>query len=424
MNDVGQTGGPDELVAIQLPSGAASHLYFFPQGLNLLESLAYDERENVLWTTNDGVLYRIEFQINTQSFHVVRIGDTGKSDIDGLTVQPLQPDGGGGHLFGITHGGNDLLLIDKVDAGTSVINGNVEVGSRLEDLAFDSAGRLFILTSRALIEVDPTDGARLLKANLNGASSLEGLIWWKERGVFLSAADRGHSKDLVTVDLAGNVTFLSAHSSGFGDIEALAFVPTEAGEVPITLLAEGITRNAAGVALAWRAPEPVAVFVVQRSLHALGPWDIIGELRLPLIGGAASELYRFHDAEAALAWYDVDLFYRVGAQDELGDWSWVTFNLAAAPPPQTSLLHENAPNPFNPRTTFRVQLAQPQTVSLRVFDIRGRLVHQQTMRLGIGSHGIEWDGHDPQGLPLASGIYPYVLHAGQQYLRARAVLMK
>ena len=313
MNDVEQPGGPDELVGIDLPSGVASHLHFFSRGMNFLESLAYDNRENVLWTTNDGILYRIDFRINSATFDAVRVGDTGKSDIDGLSVQPST-----GLLFGVTHAGNDLLLIDKTDAGTSVINTSVEVGSRLEDLTFDPAGRLFILTSNSLVEVDPTDGSRLFKVRLNGGTSLEGLIWWKEGGVFLSAADRGRYKDLVSIDLAGNVAFLSNENSGFRDIEALALVPRDSEvEVPVALQAESIFRDASGVQLAWWAQEAVSAFYVQRALHSAGPWESVGELRPTMIGHASSEAFLFTDTEAAYLLQDVDLFYRVGPGRQL-----------------------------------------------------------------------------------------------------------
>jgi hypothetical protein len=411
MNDVDQPGGPDELVLVDLPSGVATHLHTFPAGMNFLESLAYDARENVLWTTNDGILVRID----PMTYATAEVGDTGKSDIDGLAVHPST-----GMLYGITHGGNDLLLIDKTDAGTSVINGSVEVGTRLEDLAFDPSGRLFVLTSRALVEVDPLDGTRIRRANLNGAESLEGLVWWSEGGVFLSAADRSGSKDMVSISLAGSVSFLGSQDSGFPDIEALAFVPDE-NQVPVTMQAVSSVRDAEGVTLVWRTHDRVEMFVVQRSRNPRGPWETIATLRSSQSRG---EVHRFTDSEVSTALQGLDLHYRVGARDAAGSWTWLAFRAAATPVPYAATLHGNAPNPFNPSTTFRVELTQPARVHLQIHDVRGRLVHQQSASVGAGVHVLRWDGRDRQGNALASGVYPYLLRAGSQTLRARAVLAR
>src|SRR5678816_3089765 len=61
MNDVHQPGGPDELVQVDRTTGVATRLHVFTStGFNFLESLAYDARENVFWTTNDDVLIRVQ----------------------------------------------------------------------------------------------------------------------------------------------------------------------------------------------------------------------------------------------------------------------------------------------------------------------------------------------------------------------------
>jgi aminopeptidase N len=72
---------------------------------------------------------------------------------------------------------------------------------------------------------------------------------------------------------------------------------------------------------------------------------------------------------------------------------------------RTDLL-PNTPNPFNPRTTLRFSLAEPATVRLRIFDLRGRAI--QTLEcgtLGAGEHEQLWDGTDRHGQSVASGTY-------------------
>ena len=71
-------------------------------------------------------------------------------------------------------------------------------------------------------------------------------------------------------------------------------------------------------------------------------------------------------------------------------------------------LAPNAPNPFNPRTSIRYELASPGFVRLLVFDVQGRL--QRRLVEGsrsAGVHEVVWDGTDESGRPLASGVYYY-----------------
>lgn len=414
MSDVDQPGGPDELVRIDLTTGVATRIHRFTTGFNLLESLCFDSRENVLWTTNDGTLYRID----PQSFNTLLVGDTGVDDVDGLAVQPST-----GNLFGITYGGNDLVRIDKSDAGTTILNGNLEVGSRLEDLAFDSTGRLYVLTSRALVEVDPATGARISKVTIKGATSLEGLVWDALRGTFLSAADRGNFKDVATINrTTGDVTFLNASlHSGFKDIEALAFVPG-GSIVPVAMQALDAERTASGARLAWEGARDDVPYVVERGFDAAGPWTSLARVDVPVAGRAPVWRFEFADLQAG-SYRDQTLYYRVGAVDESGIWAYLTFEIAAAPSGPVAL-HANSPNPFNPTTAFEVRNQTPAHVELTLFDIQGRVVRTIRANLGAGTHQIVWDGRNADGRGVAAGVYPYLLRGGSQVLRGRAVLVK
>jgi len=64
------------------------------------------------------------------------------------------------------------------------------------------------------------------------------------------------------------------------------------------------------------------------------------------------------------------------------------------------------PNPANPGTTISYDLPRGTSVTLRVVDIRGRVV--RTLVDGwrpAGSHRAFWDGRDPTGRFVASGRY-------------------
>ena len=414
MNDVDQLGGPDEIVRIDIATGVATRIHVFHTGFNLLESLCFDARENVLWTTNDGTLYRVD----PRTFNTLLVGETGVEDVDGLTVQPST-----GNLYGITYGGNDLIRIDKSDAGTTILNGHLEEGTRLEDLAFDSTGRLYVLTSRALVEVNPATGERISKVLWKGAVSLEGLVWDSERGTFLSAADRGTSKDLVAINrTTGVVTFLNnTQHSGFRDIEALAFLPG-GSIVPVAMLALDAERTATGARLAWEGARDDVSYSVERGFDAAGPWTGVAHVDVPVSGRAPAWRFEFSDLEAG-PFADRTLHYRVGAVDESGVWAYLTFEIAAAPA-SPIMLRPNAPNPFNPTTAFEVRTSGAANVELTLFDIQGRVVRSIRAAVGAGTHQLVWDGRDSDGRGVAAGVYPYLLRGGSQVLRGRAVLVK
>lgn len=69
--------------------------------------------------------------------------------------------------------------------------------------------------------------------------------------------------------------------------------------------------------------------------------------------------------------------------------------------PQTPLLLRNYPNPFNPATTFHLQIPESGTVKMALFDLLGREVDVLLDRkLAAGTHTIRFDARH-----LAAGVY-------------------
>ena len=85
----------------------------------------------------------------------------------------------------------------------------------------------------------------------------------------------------------------------------------------------------------------------------------------------------------------------------------------------------NYPNPFNPKTTIDFSLPSAETVSLRIYDERGRLV--RTLVDGLapeGNNQVMWDGKDNRGRSVASGVYHYVLKSASGDLRHKMTLIR
>ena len=93
--------------------------------------------------------------------------------------------------------------------------------------------------------------------------------------------------------------------------------------------------------------------------------------------------------------------------------------------PKSFALSQNYPNPFNPSTTVDYQVAERSHVSLKVYDVRGRLV--RTLVNGVkdaGNYSIQWDGTDTSGQQISSGIYLYTLETDNFRSTKKMVVLK
>ena len=100
------------------------------------------------------------------------------------------------------------------------------------------------------------------------------------------------------------------------------------------------------------------------------------------------------------------------------------------PVPKETVLLANYPNPFNPETWIPYQLAETAEVTVSIYAADGRLV--RTLALGQLPAGVYqtrtraayWDGLNAQGEPVASGVYFYMLWAGDFSATRKMVIRK
>ena len=98
--------------------------------------------------------------------------------------------------------------------------------------------------------------------------------------------------------------------------------------------------------------------------------------------------------------------------------------------PRQSLLLQNYPNPFNPETWIPYQLSEDSLVSVSIYDTAGKLI--RTLSLGFQSAGFYnsrgrtayWDGRNELGESVASGLYFYLLTAGEFTATRRMLILK
>ncbi len=93
--------------------------------------------------------------------------------------------------------------------------------------------------------------------------------------------------------------------------------------------------------------------------------------------------------------------------------------------PSAPVLYQSAPNPSGPRTTIRFALPKPGKVSLRIFDVTGRLVRTLVDgELALGEHKALWECENDHGIRVSAGVYFYQLETPQGSLRKKMVVMK
>ena len=90
---------------------------------------------------------------------------------------------------------------------------------------------------------------------------------------------------------------------------------------------------------------------------------------------------------------------------------WVTGVENLPDLPAIDRLGDCFPNPFNPLTKIRFELAHPTAVDLRIYDLQGRLVRVLVTDelLVSGKHEAEWNGRDESCAEVAAGVYLYRL---------------
>ena len=77
-------------------------------------------------------------------------------------------------------------------------------------------------------------------------------------------------------------------------------------------------------------------------------------------------------------------------------------------PGAVTALAQNHPNPFNPNTLLSFSVATPGRVTLRIYDLRGRLVRallDEHLEAGVYNGVHRWDGLDDRGQAVTSGTY-------------------
>ena len=93
--------------------------------------------------------------------------------------------------------------------------------------------------------------------------------------------------------------------------------------------------------------------------------------------------------------------------------------------PREFALHQNFPNPFNPDTTIKYDLAESADVTLQIYNVLGQVVRTlvASEAQNAGRYQIRWNGMDERGVPVSSGIYFYQISADGKFSDVRKLML-
>lgn len=93
--------------------------------------------------------------------------------------------------------------------------------------------------------------------------------------------------------------------------------------------------------------------------------------------------------------------------------------------PKSFVLYPNFPNPFNPTTTIRYDVARTGHVELQVFNLLGQRIRTLVAgELEPGSYSVTWDGRSHNGSTVPSGVYWLRLQADEFVQTRKMVLIR
>jgi hypothetical protein len=211
---------------------------------------------------------------------------------------------------------------------------------------------------------------------------------------------------------------------------------------PVTLAESTVmAENLQGVSSGWSEAEfddPVAC--LSEGLYLLIRYPEASEYTADGTGGGAAIGYRT-DGQGYPGWISADGQEWIAFQGDFGfalqphfvaatEATIVMQGAQRDPQGQVAKLQETTlfratPNPFNPSTKLRFNLAQGGRVDLAIYNLRGELVKRLIGSvLGAGPHEVTWAGRDNNGRGVASGVYFARMEAGKIVVAQRLVLVQ
>jgi len=93
--------------------------------------------------------------------------------------------------------------------------------------------------------------------------------------------------------------------------------------------------------------------------------------------------------------------------------------------PETFIVSQAYPNPFNMSASLQITLSREQCTTVQIFNFQGQKVRDLlSQRLLQGTHQINWQGTDDAGMTLPSGVYYFLCKIGTRHEWRKTILLR
>jgi hypothetical protein len=153
-------------------------------------------------------------------------------------------------------------------------------------------------------------------------------------------------------------------------------------------------------------------------------WNVVdGELRVAMAGATpmssgsvAAVMVRLKNKESRL---------NFSADVMLNELSQPLDAVEIAAVPAEFALQLNYPNPFNPSTTIKYQIASDANVNLDIWNLQGQKIRTLVGKeQKSGYYSVVWDGRNEAGQTVSTGLYLYRVQAGSFVATHKMLLIK
>ena len=280
--------------------------------------------------------------------------------------------------------------------------------------------------------------------------------YFEIEGLYTETYSAESSKDGWSTGVVDGISVIEGQTTG--GVTMLLYPVTEAEECSAPSLA--IPDNTpAGVTDTFTMLDDLSITDIEVYVDVTHTY--IGDLYVELTSPSSTTV-RLHNGSGSssdniVGWYDTDLtvdgpgaLSDFSGEQSAGEWElWVSDNAGLDTgtlnewcvhvysasstdvpegdglTPSRYVLEGISPNPFNPVTEVSYGAPGAGHVSVRVYDVSGRLVRTLVDgEVGAGYHTAVWDGRDDRGVDVASGVYFCRMSAESYRATAKMVLLK
>lgn len=253
-------------------------------------------------------------------------------------------------------------------------------------------------------------------------------------GMANAGPNTGGSQYFITVEpypsLNNNYSAFGHVTLGFDIVEDISEVPTDANDKPITdVVIDSIRIMTPQLdsylpiedTLYVNAGEAMAFALVCDDDNITYSWFVDDEQQ-------TANSFVFNYTPQVNGWHEISGVVSNENYDLPKVW-WVSVTGGTAIDNDIvnskAVLYQNIPNPFNPITNIRFNLAESGHTSLEIYNTKGQFVKSLVNSdLPAGEHNFIWNGRDENKKSVASGVYLYTLKAENVFIQKKAVLLK